>query len=84
MLYSRQQGDLIKLTEGLAIYGAILSTFVFTWNILRSRPKIRIQIVYGISGVVVSIQNPSSGPVHITSVSFLYPFGQTPVLGFNF
>ena len=62
--------------NGLAIYGAVLSTGMFLWNIWKSRPKIQIEVVYNSpAGVMVSIQNPSNYTVHITSVSFLKSTG---------
>ena len=71
-----------KLVEILAIYGASLSTFVFIWNIVRSKPRISVKLIYGIegegddfkSGVYVFIQNPSSSIVHISGMSILYPW----------
>lgn len=70
------------LTDYLAIYGAILSTAVFVWNALRTTPRFKLRIAYAAdgrgkkvrSGIGVSIQNPSSQPVHINGLSFLYPY----------
>jgi len=71
-----------KLVEILAIYGATLSTFVFIWNVVRSKRRISVKLIYGIegegddfkSGVYVFIQNPSSSVVHISGISILYPW----------
>jgi len=71
----------LDLTEVLAIYGAGLSTFVFLWNVVRTRRRVRVITVYGIdgedddlrSGLFVIIQNPSASVVHIGGLSILYP-----------
>ena len=71
----------MKLTEFLALYGAVLSTVVFAWNALAARPKYRVRLAFAVetkdgvtqSGLGVSVQNPSSRAVHITGMSFLYP-----------
>lgn len=72
----------MKLTDYLAIYGALLSTATATWTTIRSLPKIRIKLVFAIeslegkahTGIGISIQNPSTHIAHITNVSILYPF----------
>lgn len=72
----------MKITELLAIYAACLSTLVFIWNIARSIPRVKVMIVFGtstlegkcISGVFISIQNPSPHTVHLSNVSILYPY----------
>lgn len=72
-------GVLINFPNWLGAYGAFLSTAVFIWNILKSRPRIHVKIVHDTpNGIVVSIQNPSNNTVHITSVSFLHSTGSTP------
>jgi hypothetical protein len=71
----------MKLTDYLALYAALLSTFVLFWNIRSSRPKFRVQMAFGVkqdgekvtSGVHVSIQNISSQKVHISSMTILAP-----------
>lgn len=70
------------LTDYLAIYGAALSTAVAVWNYFRSRSRVRVILIEGLStidgnveyGLYISIQNPSSQAAHISSVSLLYPF----------
>ncbi len=72
----------MRLTDFLAIYGASLSTAIAVWNYFRTRPKIRVLLVLGVgevegksqTGIYISIQNASTQPVHITNVSFLYPY----------
>lgn len=78
----------MRLTDYLATYGAILSTAVFLWNAVRSLPRFRIRIAYAgegrgesfRSGVGISIQNPSSQPVHINVVSLVYPYRHVGLL----
>jgi hypothetical protein len=71
----------------MAIYGAILSSFVFLWNVLKSRRKVKVKLIYGIegeeddiqSGVYVFIQNPSAQIVHISGMSILHPWRKTNI-----
>lgn len=73
----------MKFTEYLAIYGAMLSTFVFLWNYVRSRPKIKVELVYGsgvsdnesnqVIGVYISVQNISNHTIHLSNISLLAP-----------
>lgn len=72
----------MKFTEILAVYGAVLSTAVFIWNVLRSIPKFKVDIAYGIEeidgeyvgGAVVCVRNPSSTTVHLASVEVMYAY----------
>lgn len=74
----------MKLTDYLAIYGALLSTMVFFWNAVRATPKVRVRLAFAVetkdgktqSGLGVSIQNPSAHTVHITGASFLHPYSK--------
>jgi hypothetical protein len=69
-------------TDYLAIYGAGLSTIVAIWEYFRSRSKVRVVLIFAVEdvegetqhGLGISIQNPSGHTVHITNVSFLYPY----------
>lgn len=78
----------LKLTEFLAIYGAALSSFVFLWNILKSRRKVAVKLIYGLegeednikTGVYVFIQNPSAQVVHISGLSILHLWRKTNIL----
>jgi hypothetical protein len=78
----------MKLTEYLAIYAAALSTIVFFWNILSSRPRLRIQILPGTNGdddniemgVHISVQNTSAHVIHVSNSSVLYPHMKTTLL----
>ena len=73
----------MKITDYLAIYAAILSTLIFAWNVLQSRPRVRVDLIFGIegtdealkSGVYVVVRNLSSHDVHLSSISILYPYG---------
>jgi hypothetical protein len=66
----------------LAIYAAALSTFVFLWNVLQSKAKVKVDLIYGIegegddlkSGVYVFVRNLSSHQIHLSSLSLLYPY----------
>ena len=70
----------LKFTDYLAIYAAILSTLVFSWNILQSRPRIKVDLIFGIegthdnlkSGVYIFVRNLSSQDVHLAHISILY------------
>ncbi|AKE51309.1 hypothetical protein [Kangiella geojedonensis] len=77
----------LKLTEFLAIYGAVLSSFVFLWNVLKSRRKVAVKLIYGLegeeddikTGVYVFIKNPSAQVVHISGLSILHPWRKTNI-----
>jgi hypothetical protein len=72
----------LKLTEYLAIYAAILSTFVFLWNVLQSKAKIKVDLIHGVEGegdevkhgVYLFVRNLSSHEVHLSNLSLLYPY----------
>ena len=72
----------MKVTEYLAIYEALLSTFVFFWNIRRATPRIKVDVVFGIDeingehtpGAYIPIKNPSAHTVHLAHISILYPY----------
>ncbi|MFC6633648.1 hypothetical protein [Microbulbifer taiwanensis] len=78
----------MKLTEYLAIYAAALSTIVFFWNILSSRPRLRIRILPGTHGddeniemgVHISVQNTSAHVIHVSNSSVLYPHMTTTLM----
>lgn len=77
----------MKFTDYLAIYAAVLSTVVFFWNIRQSRPRIKVDLIFGIegsgenmtSGVYVFVRNVSSHDVHLTNIDILYRY-TTPKL----
>lgn len=70
------------MTDYLAIYAAVLSTIVFLWNVLQSRPRIKVDLVFGIedkdgkikSGVYVFVRNLSSHDVYLANINVLYPY----------
>lgn len=72
-----------KPIDLISIYAAILSTFVFTWNVLKSKPKVSIELSLGIkendSGVYISIKNPSLHKIKITSISLCYPYKKASI-----
>lgn len=74
----------MKITEALSIYAAILSTIVFAWNIRKTIPSYKVEILIGtdkvddeyISGLYISVNNPSAHTVHLSNISVLYPHGE--------
>jgi hypothetical protein len=72
----------MKITDYLAIYAAILSTVVFLWNIVQSRPRIKVDLLFSIddvggkpeSGASIIVRNCSSHDVHLANISILYPY----------
>ena len=72
----------MKTTDYLAIYAAVLSTLVFFWNVLQSRPRVRVDLVHGLegtgdavrSGIYIFVRNLSSHDVHLTNIDILYPY----------
>lgn len=75
----------MKVTDYLAVYAALLSTLVFVWNVVQSRPKVRVDLIFGLdekgddlrSGVWIVIRNLSSHDVHLAGIDLLYK-GTTP------
>jgi len=66
----------MKQTDWLAIYAAVLSTIVFVWNVLRSRPRLKVVMVTGdeelVFGAYIAVQNRSSHVVHLANISLMY------------
>ena len=75
----------MRFTDLLAIYGAGLSTATAVWNYFRSRPQVRVLLIFALEtikgesqhGIGISIQNVSTQTVHISNVSFLYPYAKS-------
>lgn len=75
-------GAIVGLTEIVAVYAALLSTFIFIWNVKRERPSYKVELIQGVDlidgkselGVFVFIMNPSSQTVHIASMSLVYQY----------
>lgn len=75
----------MRLTEYLAIYAACLSTIVFAWNITRTIPRFKVDIVFGTRdsggyidhGIRVGIRNPSPHTVHLAGIDLLYRYKET-------
>jgi hypothetical protein len=71
----------------LAIYGAFLSSAVFIWTVQKSRAQLKIKLVLAVEtkkgktelGLGVSVQNPSARAVHLSNLSFLYPYRNATV-----
>lgn len=76
----------MQITDWVAIYAAVLSTFIFIREYLRARPRFRIILTFGISdesgesgmGMYISIQNTSNQVVHISHISILFPSESLP------
>lgn len=70
----------MKLTEMLAVYGAVLSSLTFLWTVARTRPRVKVDLLYGIekatSGVCVIVRNKSAHPMRLVSITFLYEGGK--------
>ena len=72
----------MKLIEFLAIYGASLSTVVFFWNFIHSRPKYKVRaLVSGdeadptrFAGAQILVQNKSTKVVHKSEITVFYPY----------
>ena len=47
----------LRFTDYLAIYAAILSTSVFLWNILQSRPRVVIDLLPGLDDFAANPRN---------------------------
>lgn len=67
-------------TDWLAIYAAALSTIVFGWNVLRSRSRLKVVVMFGfedgVGGASISVQNRSSHIVHLAGISVLYRYNR--------
>ncbi|WP_217907156.1 hypothetical protein [Massilia sp. BJB1822] len=72
----------LKITDYLAIYAALLSSVVFLWNLVQSRPRIKVNVLFGVetidgvttSGVFVVVRNTSSHDIHLGAIGILYPY----------
>ena len=72
----------MKVTDYLAIYAAILSSVVFLWNILQSRPRFKVDLLFGVetvdgvttSGISIIVRNTSSHDIHLASIGLAYPY----------
>lgn len=74
----------MKITDYLAIYAAFLSTLVFLWNLRQARPRLKADIVPGLTdkgerprfGAFIIIRNVSPLEVHLSAISLLYRHGK--------
>lgn len=74
--------EALKITDYLAVYAAILSSVVFIWNVLQSRPRFKVDLLFGIetvqgvttSGVSIVVRNTSSHDIHLAAIGLLYPY----------
>lgn len=70
------------LTDYLALYGALLSSAVFYWNVRSAKANLRVRIVHSSwqniegefeHGIRIEVQNPSMHEAHLNRVTLLYP-----------
>lgn len=74
--------EALKVTDYLAIYAAILSSVVFLWNVLQSRPRFKVDLLFGVgtvdgvttSGISIVVRNTSSHDIHLAAISLAYPY----------
>ncbi len=77
----------MKITEYLAIYAACLSTLVFIWNISKSIPKFKVDLMLGIKeddgdytrGLYLIVRNHSPHKIHIAGVDILYQYEESSI-----
>lgn len=74
--------EALKVTDYLAIYAAILSSVVFLWNVVQSRPRFKVDLLFGVenikgvitSGISIVVRNTSSHDIHLAAIGLLYPY----------
>lgn len=77
------------MKDYLAIYAAFLSTIVFAWNVLQSKSRFRVDLIFGaesnsgkkISGAYIIVRNVSSRDIHLSSIGYLFPYSTPSVEG---
>jgi hypothetical protein len=73
----------MKLTDYLAIYAAVVSTAAFLWNVMHSRPRIRVDLLYAVedgqSGIIIVVRNLSPHDVHLAAMDLMYRYKKTRV-----
>jgi hypothetical protein len=77
----------MRFTDYLAIYASILSTSVFAWNVLQSRPRLKVDVLPGSNGqeaefqmgIYIFVRNISPQAVHLAAVDILYPYKKQSV-----
>jgi len=73
----------MKLTEFLGVYGAVVSSLTLLWNVSRTRPSVKVNLIYGVeaerSGVYVFVRNKSAHPVRISAITILYRSGNRSI-----
>ena len=77
----------LKFTDYLAIYAAALSSVVFIWNVLQSRPRLKVDLLLGsetvegitTSGLSIVVRNTSSQDIHLAGIDLLYPYHDVKV-----
>lgn len=72
----------VTLTDYIAIYAAIVSTFVFLWNIRNEKSQIKVEIMYGAeevdgkfyTGIYIIIKNLSQHKIYLNALSLAYMY----------
>ncbi len=71
-----------KLTDWLAVYAAVLSTSTFAWNLIQSRSRLKVEVMYSVgaegNGVRIFVQNLSGHDVYLSGVTLYYPYSRVP------
>lgn len=77
----------MKITDYLAIYAAILSTSVFIWNILNSKPRFKVDLSFSIdtingvtlTGLSIIVRNISPHNIHLANIGVVYPYSKSNI-----
>lgn len=73
----------LKATDWIAIYAALVSTWVFGWQVRQARPRIIVSAMGGLVnddyGAYISIRNNSVHAIKIESCSLLYQSRKQPL-----
>lgn len=67
----------MTVSDWIAIYGAVVSTGVALWTFWISKPKLRVDWIYGVepqrgNGFYVTVRNLSAHDAHIQAFSMMY------------
>ena len=72
----------MKLTDALAVWGAVLSTLTFVMTVVRARPRVKVNLVGGSENdrpcMYVYVRNVSSHRVRVETITLLYQRRRVP------
>ncbi len=72
----------LKLTDFLAVWGAVLSTLTFAMTVVRARPRLKVNLVAGFENdrpcMYIYARNVSSLRVRIETITLLYRPARVP------